>query len=102
MPHCIVRTFEPLLRLLWPASGRHRRPDHRFAGLAVGASSASPPRVPAAGVLRGEEIRRVRPYLVAHERREAQKRQARRRTLRLAVRGIDIAPRLIHGVEVTA
>ncbi|MDQ0750825.1 hypothetical protein QF034_005056 [Streptomyces africanus] len=102
MPHCIAHIFEPLLRLLWPAPGRHRRPDPLSAGLAVEASTGCPGRVPAAQVLRGEEIGLVRPYLVAHERREAQKRQARRRTLRLAVRGIDISPRLIHARDVTA
>ncbi|MBC9731195.1 hypothetical protein [Streptomyces sp. TRM68367] len=102
MPHCIARVFEPLLRLLWPAPGRHRRPDHSSAGLAAEASTACPPRVPAARVLRGQEIGLVRPYLVAHEQREAQKRQARRRTLRLEVRGIDISPLLIHAGEVMA
>jgi hypothetical protein len=102
MPHCISRFFEPLLRLLWPAPGRHRRPGSPSAGPAVEASSACPTRLPAARVLRGEEVGLVRPYLVTHERREAQKQQARRRTLRLAVRGIDLCPRLISGVEVTA
>jgi hypothetical protein len=101
MPDCIARIFEPLLRLLWPAPGRHRRPDHPSACLAQEASTARPAPFPAAQVLRGEENVLVRPYLVAHERREAQKQQARRRTLRLAVRGIDIGPRLRHGVEVT-
>ncbi|MEU2747849.1 hypothetical protein ABZ613_16440 [Streptomyces collinus] len=102
MPHCIARLFEPLLRLLWPAPGRHRRPDRPPAGLAVEASTSRPHRVPAARVVRGEEVGLVRPYLVAYERRDALKRQARRRTLRLAVRGIDIGPRLIHAGEVTA
>ncbi|MEU8934931.1 hypothetical protein AB0D30_34235 [Streptomyces sp. NPDC048409] len=102
MPHCIAHIFEPLLRLLSPAPGRHRRPDHSSAGLAVEASTACPTRVPAARVLRGEEIGLVRPYLVAHERREERKQQARRRTLQLAVRGIDISPRLFDGAEVRA
>lgn len=45
----------------------------------------------------------VRPYLAAHEQREeARRQQARRRALRLAVHGVDIGPRVIHGVEVTA
>jgi len=45
----------------------------------------------------------VRPYLVDHERREEARRQrARRRALWFAVHGIDIGPRVIHGVEVTA
>jgi hypothetical protein len=45
----------------------------------------------------------VRPYLVDHERREEARRQrSRRRELWFAVHGIDIGPRVIHGVEVTA
>lgn len=89
---CIARFFEPLLRLLWPASGRHR---------STGVRPAAPhARVPA---LRGEDIGLVRPYLVAHERRqEAQRQRARRRALWFAVHGVDIGPRLIHGMEVTA
>ncbi|CAM5728374.1 hypothetical protein SALBM311S_07331 [Streptomyces alboniger] len=102
MPHCIARIFEPLLRLLWPALGHHRRPDHPPVGLAAETSSACPPRVPAARVLRVEEVGLIRPYLYAQERREAQKQLARRRALRLAARGIDIGPRLNHGVEVPA
>ncbi|MEG3628643.1 hypothetical protein [Streptomyces poriticola] len=99
MPHRIARICEPLLRLLRPAAGRHRRPDHPSASL-VEASTVSP--APAAPVLRGEDAGLVRPYLAAHDRREEQKRQARRRTLRLAVRGIDIDHRLIHAAEVPA
>jgi hypothetical protein len=50
--------------------------------------------------LRGEDNSLLRPYLVAHERREEERRQrARRRTLMLATYGIDIGPRRIHGVE---
>ncbi|MET8131355.1 hypothetical protein ABZV24_05175 [Streptomyces sp. NPDC005251] len=52
--------------------------------------------------MRGEEVGPARPSLVAHERQEAQKRQARRRTFRLALRGIDIRTRLFDGMEVTA
>ncbi|MFC9507287.1 hypothetical protein [Streptomyces sp. NPDC057002] len=75
MSHRIARLAEPLLRF-------------RHAG--------SRP-------LRGEDNALVRPYLVAHERREeARRRQARRRGLRIAVHGIDIAPRVIHGVEAAA
>lgn len=102
MPHCIAGIFEPLLQMLWPARGRHRRPVPSSAGLAVEASTARPRGVPATQVLRGEENRLVRPYLVAHERREAQKQQTRCRLLRVAVRGIDMGPRLMHGVEVTS
>ncbi|MGW1008076.1 hypothetical protein [Streptomyces sp. NPDC002520] len=102
MPYRTARIFEPLLRLLWPALGRHRRPGPPSVRLAVEASTACPPHVPAARVRHGEEAGLVSSYLVAHEQQEAQKRQARRRTLRLAARGIGITPRLIHEAEVTA
>ncbi|WP_158520029.1 hypothetical protein [Streptomyces ambofaciens] len=48
----------------------------------------------------------VRPYLLAHERREearrrqARRRQAQRRALRFAVHGIDLGPRVLHDMEV--
>ncbi|MDQ0943391.1 hypothetical protein [Streptomyces sp. V1I1] len=45
---------------------------------------------------RGEDSPLVRPYLVAHERQQ----QAMRRALWLAVHGVDIGPRPIHGVQV--
>ncbi|MFJ3650839.1 hypothetical protein [Streptomyces murinus] len=59
-----------------------------------------PPFVP---VLLGEDTALVRPYLVAHERRQEERRQrARRRALWLAASGVDIGPRVIRGVEVAA
>ncbi|MFE7544520.1 hypothetical protein [Streptomyces platensis] len=39
--------------------------------------------------LRGEDTRLVRPYLIAHERREEARRQ-RRRALVLATTGVDL------------
>ncbi|MFE9168095.1 hypothetical protein ACFYNZ_00950 [Streptomyces kebangsaanensis] len=102
MPHCIVRIFEPLLRLIRPALGRHRRPEPQSAGLCVQAPVTHRSRVPAARVVHGEEIGLVRLYLVAYERRERQSRRARRRVVRLAARGIDIDPRLVNGAEVQA
>jgi len=106
--HRIARLVEPLLRLLWPASGRHRHRNRHRAGGAV-----RPTPVPAAPVasgrrpsphealLHGEDSRLVRPYLLAHERRaQARRQRARRRTLWLAVHGIDVGPRRIHGVDV--
>jgi hypothetical protein len=94
--HRIARILEPLLRLMWPPPGRHR------ARTAVAVPPPRPTRAPDP-VLRGEDSPLVRPYLVAHERREEARRQrVRRRALWLAVHGIDIGPRLIHGVEVTA
>lgn len=102
VPHRIVRIFEPLLRLLLPAPGRHRIPDQPSAGLCVEAPTACSSRASASPVLRGEEIGLVRPYLVAHECREQQCRRARRRVVRLAAHGIDIDARLVGGVGVRA
>ncbi|MET7604108.1 hypothetical protein ABZU45_24900 [Streptomyces avermitilis] len=99
MPHCIARIFEPLLRLLLPAPGRHRSAEGTPAAPTVDVPTALLPRVPVGG----EDIGLVRPYLVAGERRQEERRQrVRRRALVLATYGIDIGPRRIHGVEVTA
>ncbi|MEF9904038.1 hypothetical protein [Streptomyces sp. P9-A2] len=106
--HRIARLVEPLLRLLWPASGRHRhRNRHRAGGAArptpVPAAPVAPGRRPSPheALLHGEDSRLVRPYLLAHERRvQARQQRARRRTLWLAVHGIDVGPRHIHGVDV--
>ncbi|MER7105684.1 hypothetical protein ABT383_39860 [Streptomyces humidus] len=106
--HRIARLVEPLLRLLWPASGRHRhRNRHRAGGAArptpVPAAPAAPGRRPSPhqDLLRGEDSRLVRPYLLAHEQRaQARQQRARRRTLWLAVHGVDVGPRRIHGVDI--
>jgi hypothetical protein len=106
--HRIALLVEPLLRLLWPASGRHRhRNRHRAGGGArltpVPATPVAPGRRPSPheALLRGEDSRLVRPYLLAHEQRvQARQQRARRRTLWLAVHGIDVGPRRIHGVDV--
>jgi hypothetical protein len=109
MVHRIARLFEPLLRLLLPGMGRHR-----LAATTTATDRTGPPPLPPYAAeptahhpgprpLRGEDHSLVRPYLVAHERRqEAQRQRARRRALWLAVHGIDVGPHLIHGVEVTA
>lgn len=102
MPHCIAHAFEPLLQLLWPTPGRHRRPDPSSASFVAEVSTACPARVPATRGVRGEEVGPVRLCLVAHERRKEQRQQARRRMLRLTARGIDVGPRLFDGVEATA
>ncbi|MFH8799405.1 hypothetical protein ACH4F6_07380 [Streptomyces sp. NPDC017936] len=106
----IACLLEPLLRLLWPASGRHRhrnRNRHRAGEGArltpVSAALVTPGRRPSphAALLRGEDSRLVRPYLLAHEQRaQARQQRARRRTLWLAVHGVDVGPRRIHGVDV--
>ncbi|QNE77198.1 hypothetical protein F0344_23625 [Streptomyces finlayi] len=114
MTHAIARLLEPLLRLLLP-SGKRRRPPtlstdvYPYSCPYVGGPTAyrtgeRPPR--------GEDSPLVRPYLVAHERQlaeeaarmaaEERRRRARRRTLWLAVHGVDVGPRFIHGVEVAA
>ena len=99
MPHPIARLFEWLLILMFPARGRHR-PYGAGAVLPVvpqQAVTAAPRARTTPDVLRGEDTPLVRPYLVAHEERL---RRQRRRALWLAVHGIDVGPRRIHGVEV--
>ncbi|MCI4143483.1 hypothetical protein OG411_21645 [Streptomyces pseudogriseolus] len=107
MLHRIACLLEPLLRLLWPASGRHRHGNRHRAGGAAPAPGPAAPVTPGRrpspheALLRGEDSRLVRPYLLAHERRaQARQQRARRRTLWLAVHGIDVGPRRIHGVDV--
>lgn len=99
VPHRIAHIFEPLLRLLRPAPGRHRAPDSRPALLIVEASAECPPHVPAAPVLHGEDTGLVRPYLLAHEQREQRRRRTPRRALRLAMHGVDTGPLLTRSVE---
>ncbi|MFE0178461.1 hypothetical protein ACFWZ2_39750 [Streptomyces sp. NPDC059002] len=53
MAHCIARIFEPLWRLLFPASGRHRAAASSPAALPTGPPTGCLPRVPE---LRGEDI----------------------------------------------
>jgi len=86
MHHATARFLRRVLRLLFPAEGRHRAtaplpPSPRPA-------AACKPRVPA---LRGEDVGLVRPYLIAHERRqEAFRQRERRRALVLATLGMDL------------
>ncbi len=106
MSNLIARICEPLLRLLWPAQGRHRSPRH--LPLPSSAPALTPPLVafPSEPVPCTLDTSLVRPYLLAHEaqhaREEARLRRARRRALWFAVHGVDIGPRLIHGVWVVA
>jgi hypothetical protein len=93
-----TRLLTRLLRLVLPAGGRHRAAVPRPVSPPVRAVPDRPTLV-----LRGEDIGLVRPYVIAHERRqEARRQRLRRRSLWLAVHGVDIGPRLIHGVEVSA
>ncbi|CAL9507239.1 hypothetical protein SUDANB1_03555 [Streptomyces sp. enrichment culture] len=93
----ITCLLEALLHLVLPGSGRHR--------LAAGHAYGPPPppfEGPAphrfgARPLRGEDNALVRPYLVAHERRERERRRrARRGRLLLAPQGIDLRPHHWH------
>ncbi|OII61304.1 hypothetical protein BJP40_00480 [Streptomyces sp. CC53] len=106
MLHCIARLIEPLLRLLWPPPpAGHRAPLPAPRRNRPRQSGALPPRPGHAPEPYHvyEATALVRPCLPAHERSRAEERhrRARRRTLWLAVHGIDIGPRLIHGIEVT-
>lgn len=60
---CVFRILEPLLGLLWPAAGRHRSAEMQ-------PMPTSAPRLPRVPALSGEDLGLVRPYLVAHERRQ--------------------------------
>ncbi|MER6014798.1 hypothetical protein [Streptomyces bluensis] len=116
MAHCIAALCTLLLRLLLPPHGRHRAARRGIAApltpAADTAHSASsepsphpqPPRTP---LLRGEDSPLVRPYVLTPAERRARKdhrhqQRQRRRALWLAVHGIDVGPRRIHGVEVVA
>ncbi|MDG9713020.1 hypothetical protein [Streptomyces sp. DH10] len=53
--------------------------------------------------LRGEDVRLIRPYFLAHERAEyARVTHERRRAAGLATLGIDVGPDVIHGVRLPA
>ncbi|MEU9066484.1 hypothetical protein AB0D60_06240 [Streptomyces sp. NPDC048306] len=98
MRHRIARIAGPplllLLELLLPASGcrrRRRRPATKPAAPARTAGATTPHADMAA--LRGEDNALVRLYVLAHRPRE----EARQRTLRFAVHGVDLGPRVLHG-----
>lgn len=113
MPHRVARVFESLVRLLRPASGRHRprpasgrhrRDRHRSAGAAYDHPPVDTPTVPLPRfrLLRGEDSPLVRPYLLAHEERQrAYRRTPRHRELWFAVRGVDFGPRPSNHATVT-
>ncbi|MEU6993218.1 hypothetical protein ABZ953_21490 [Streptomyces sp. NPDC046465] len=90
MADLIARLFGALLRLLLPATGRHRSGP---TFLPPGWEQLGP--YVELDLLNGEENAIVRPYLVADELRLQRRR---RRALWLAVHGVDVGPRFIHGV----
>ncbi|MFF8911996.1 hypothetical protein ACF08M_01385 [Streptomyces sp. NPDC015032] len=82
MKDLVHRFTKSLVRLVRPASATvHPYSCVYVAGPTVRRTGERPPR--------GEDSPLVRPYLVAHERQMAEMRRRRRRTLWVAVRGVD-------------
>lgn len=107
MTQAIARLGSLLLRFLLPAVGRHRAPATAplvSPSAPAGDVPTVQPRQPAPLVLlSGEDAGLIRPYVLTPEERQARRMQRRRRrTLWLAVHGLDVGPRRIHGVEVPA
>jgi hypothetical protein len=92
-----------LVHVLLPARGRHR-------AVLTQLPDAGRPPAPSAPLQRPVDVwpferdtRPVRPYLLTpEERRERRSQRQRRHALWPAVHGIDVGPRRIHGVEVSA
>ncbi|MFD2684105.1 hypothetical protein ACFS5L_04400 [Streptomyces phyllanthi] len=86
MSHRIARLVDALLRRLFPGAGRHRLvPAVREERHRVIAHVCAPRvRFKESGPLRGEDHALIRPYLVAHERRQETRRH------------------VLHGWEMTA
>lgn len=113
--HALERVLALILTLLLPATGRRRRRDRprrahaaprTLSGLRMFVRRTAVPALSEALAARSRATKRtehtaplhdtgplVRPYLVAHERRQ---RQAERRAA-LVLEGIDIGPWIIHG-----
>ncbi|MGV9729154.1 hypothetical protein ACWDUE_17505 [Streptomyces albogriseolus] len=103
----IALFLEPLLRLVSPGTGR-RRLDARdgYDAPAPPPTEGPTPHRFGARPLRGEDHNLVRPYVIAHERREQERRrQARRSSLLITPRGIHILrphPHPTHHLGLTA
>lgn len=107
----IVRLFELLLRGLSPAAGRRRRevPPLRPVPAArrrLAAFRSAVVFVHGCRSAVGEaHSALLRPYARSEferwERAEQRQRRRRRRELWLAVHGVDVGPRVIHGMEVS-
>lgn len=98
MPHFIARIFEPLLQLLLPARGCHRSASAPAAAWCADTPTLALPRVAVGqpGLLRGEDVALIRPYVVtSEERQERRLQRGRRRALWLAMHGVDAGPRWI-------
>ncbi|MFI1951975.1 hypothetical protein ACH437_08985 [Streptomyces xinghaiensis] len=98
-----------VLDALWPPQGRRRAQGPAVAGAAAQRpgggrrrplpSHRSPYSLPEP--LDGHALALARPYFVACEREQVRQRE-RRRTLLLALEGVDIGAEIIHGVRVGA
>lgn len=78
MRNCIGRFFEPLRRVLRPGQGRHRTVKASAPVLCGDVPTLRMPRVRQVSTrptLRGEDVGLVRPYAVAHERRQGRGRE---------------------------
>ncbi|KAB1139836.1 hypothetical protein F7R91_38530 [Streptomyces luteolifulvus] len=97
-----------LVRALLPARGRHRAvPPQPPVTAPLAAAPVSPVRRPGRPLDDVWPFEHnaplVRPYLLTPDERHERKRQRqRRRALWLAAHGIDVGPRRIHGMEVSA
>ncbi|AWI28888.1 hypothetical protein [Streptomyces tirandamycinicus] len=102
----IARLLAPLLRLWWPPPPARLCLPRADGPRTPATHPPCPPRptFAPAPYYRGEDSPLVRPYLLAHERRQAEalRGRARHRTLWLAVHGVDIGPRVVHGREAAA
>ncbi|WP_030673413.1 hypothetical protein [Streptomyces cellulosae] len=90
-----------IIRTLLPARGRHRaapaRPHIQERTLAPATTAPAH-----AHPFEADAQPLVRPYLLTpEERHERTLQRQRRRALWLAVHGIDVGPRHIHGMEVS-
>ncbi|MFF6808899.1 hypothetical protein ACFZAG_03235 [Streptomyces sp. NPDC012403] len=97
----IARLLEPLLGLVAPGTGR-RRLD-AGGGYDPPPTEGPAPRRFGARPLRGEDHSLVRPYVIAHERREQERRRrARSRSLLIAPQGVHLLPYPTHRLGLTA
>ncbi len=94
----LARALPPSLGCHRPDTAAVRMPANRYPAIQHGT-------VPATRsselVLQGEDVQLVRPYVTASDREsEVRRQRERRRALWLAVHGIDVGPRMIHGMRV--
>ncbi|MFH8567143.1 hypothetical protein [Streptomyces sp. NPDC017993] len=101
MPDFLSRTLERLLRFLQsPLNRRRLAATDLIIESREAVSSGALSRVP---MLRGEDTVMVRPYLVAHERRQALRhRLAHPHASRVVAHGVELGPWSGLGMQVVA